>query len=198
MPIYAILLQSCSSDETQILLKKTDNLSQSDDFQNYLISFNEYKLKTFEIIESLPIEERELLFNNLNNDDYITSFMKKYDLIDNNIALQKATFALKQNQDWASLKDTEKGTLLINNFDPIITVIPRLKSGEEIGISNCEKNFNDGMTRLNALTSLKLIGCTCMLEVPIAACICYTTVMAEHYLAIEKLAKEREECERNS
>lgn len=54
------------------------------------------------------------------------------------------------------------------------------------------------MSKLNALTSLKLLGCTCALEVPIVACICYATIMAEHYLEQEKLVKEKEQCENNN
>ncbi|SFL30726.1 hypothetical protein SAMN05216357_11822 [Porphyromonadaceae bacterium KH3CP3RA] len=196
--ILGVLIQGCNSEGMPMASdEKIDNLAQSHDFQNYISTLDTYKKKTSEAIGSLSIEEQEQLFNNLNNDDYMMSFMKEYDLIEDNIALQKTIFSLKQNQDWTSLNDTEKNTLLIKNINQNITTFPRLKSGEEIGTSECERIFNDEMTKLNALTSLKLVGCTCMIEVPIAACICYITVMAEHYLAVEKLVKEKEQCERN-
>lgn len=194
-----LFIQGCSSDGIPTASdEKIDNLVQGVDFQNYLFSLDTYKKKSLEAIGSLTIEEQKQLFNNLNNDDYMTSFMKKYDLIEDNIALQKATFSLKQNQDWASLNDTEKSNIFIKDINSDTPIFPRLKSGSETGTSECERIFNEGMTRQNALTSGKLLTCTCMWEVPIAACLCYGIIIAEHYLAVEKLVKEKEQCEKNS
>lgn len=97
-----------------------------------------------------------------------------------------------------SLNGTEKSNLFINNINSDTPVFPKLKSGSETGTSECEKIFNGGMARLNALSSAKFLTCTCMLVEPIAACLCYGIIIAEHYLAVEKLVNEKEQCEKNS
>jgi hypothetical protein len=80
-------------------------------------------------------------------------------------------------------------------FSTDINSIPRLKNGSESGSeSECEKRFQDDYTILNALTALKIVACTCTLEVPIVACLCYATVMAKHYNSLDKLLRERDEC----
>jgi len=191
------LIQSCSNDMTPIN-ENCENFSQNEDLQNYSNAFNAFKMKTFEVIESMTIENRAELFNNLNNDDYMVSFVKEYDLIDYNLRLQKEILSLKQNQNWSSLDNVEKYTLFCTNIEPdIFVTLPRLRSGEENEISACEKIFNEKAAKLYVIASLDLIGCTCFIEVPPVTCLCYVTIITKYYLDLDTLVKEKEECEKN-
>ena len=82
--LLGAFIQSCSSDETLSMVaeKEIAILSQDDDYLTYLSEFDSYKTYVFSIIENLNDQEKEKLFNNLNNDDYMISFMEKYDLVE--------------------------------------------------------------------------------------------------------------------
>ncbi|NLX66104.1 MAG: hypothetical protein GXZ19_04925 [Bacteroidales bacterium] len=194
-----VFFQSCSKDETAIALEeKIDDLSQDKDFVNFLSEFGSYKNNIFTTIETLDDDEKERLFNNLNNDDFMMSFMKKYNLIEDNIALQRATLSLEQNQDWSSLNNIEKNTLFAKNVSvdkSIHTTFPRLKLRSETGNSECQKIFDRELSKAYGIAMLELIGCTCAIEAPPIACLCYVAVMARYYSTIDTLEREKQECE---
>jgi hypothetical protein len=179
--------------------KKIDILSQDYDFVNFLSEFDSYKNNIFVAIETLDDDEKERLFNNLNNDDFMMSFMKKYNLIEDNIALQSAALSLEKNQHWSSLKNIEKNTLFTKNVSidkGVYTTFPRLRSGSETGTSECQRIFDRELSKAHGIAMLELIGCTCAIEVPIVACLCYTAVMARYYARIDELEREKRDCER--
>lgn len=197
-----VFSQSCSKDETAIALEeKIDNLPQDNDFVNFLSEFDSYKNKIFTAIETLDDNEKERFFNNLNNDDFMMSFMKKYNLIEDNITLQRAILSLEQNQDWSSLNNIEKNILFTKNVSVdkgIHTTFPRLRLGSETDNSECQRIFDREVSKAYGIAMLELIGCTCAIEVPPIACLCYLAVMTRYYSTIDTLEREKQECERRN
>ena len=194
-----IFIQSCDSNETvEVIDEKIESLAQSNDLQIYSIAFETYKKKTINAIKSLDIEEREKFFNNLNNDDYMMSFLEKYDLIEDNIELHKAISLLNQNRDWISLDNAEKISVFNLCLNSDIAIFPRVRSGLEEGSSECEDIFQYRMTKLNVLTSLEMLGCAALLEFPPVATLCFAAVIARHYSSVDDLVFDRNQCENNN
>ena len=77
----------------------------------------------------------------------------------------------------------------------IHTTFPRLKLRSETGNSECQKIFDRELSKAYGIAMLELIGCTCAIEAPPIACLCYVAVMARYYSTIDTLEREKQECE---
>jgi hypothetical protein len=188
-------IQSCNNeDRSPVVNEEIKKIQKSKDYEDFTSVFSSYQQKTIEAINSMSIEERTVFFQNIHNDNFMMAFLKKNNLVEKNNRLQESAYNLVNNSNYLTLKP-EECTMLFSNeiFSTDINSIPRLKNGSESG-SECEKKFQNDYTILNALTALKIVACTCTVEVPIVACLCYATVMAEHYTSLDKLLRERDEC----
>lgn len=189
------IVQSCSNEEEISPSREVKLLQESEEYITYMQVFDLYREEIFNAINSMSVKEKNHLFSNVNNDDVLKSFIEEYNLSNNNIKLQKSVYLLLNKNSFNNLDDIEKGKLFRTNFTN--SDFPRLKNGGEIGPEPCEVAMRSELAYLNSLTALKLLGCTCMLELPVAACICYTTIMIEHYKRYDEIQQDYNNCIEN-
>lgn len=192
--LIVFITYSCSRNESSVILDtKIDQVSKSISLDNYLSAFDIYKNEIFDVIESLDDSSKQELFDNLNDDEFMLSFITDNELIEGNISLQNAIFSLEQDKNWISLTETDKITLFARNSNTGVFSIPRLKSGNENGSSECEEDFQRKLIWLNASTAAATILCACTVT-PITLCVCYTAVMINHLARLDEITRERDAC----
>lgn len=185
---------NCSRDEPSMILDtKIDKMSKSISLDNYLYAFDIYKNEILNVVESLDDNAKQQLFDNLNDDEFMLSFITDNELIEGNISLQNAIFSLEQNNDWISLTETDRITLFTRNSNTDAFSTPRLRSGNENGSSECEEEFHRKLAWLNASTAAATVLCACTVT-PITLCTCYVAVMINHYARLDEITRERDAC----
>ncbi len=194
-----IFIQSCSNEEDDIISDETNAIQNTDEYVDYIQAMSSFKDEVFEALNSMSVTDRNFFLENINDDEVITSFLEKYDLSNSNIILQESAFQFINNTYFDNLDEYGKEELFMtapSNIDQYAT-IPRLRSGDEIGTDPCYVAYIEDISVENALVSLKLLGCTCSLEIPVAACLCYTIIVAEHYIRLNDIEEEYQNCLNN-
>lgn len=64
-------------------------------------------------------------------------------------------------------------------------------------MNECEQRQLSDYSWARAKCDLALVGCTCMVEVPLAACLCYAAALANYADDIRLADRSYEDCIRN-
>jgi len=129
--------------------------------------------------------------------NYQLSFLEKYNLSNSNITLKERAYQFKVNTNFDNLNEYKKKELFIMNPLEISgknATIPRLKSGNEIGTEPCKDKMINDLAIENSIVSVELLGCTCLWEIPFAACACYVAIIARHYVKLNEIEEDYQEC----
>jgi hypothetical protein len=197
--IMLTLIQGCSNEEENMKISTSEinTLQKTEEFIEFTIAFSQYQEEMLAAINSMTNEERDFFLANKYDDEQMRLFIEKYDLSNSNLKLQATVYKFVHKTNFNNLNSKEKVELFMNRSytdNKIKNIIPRLKNGNEIGTEPCYAEFQGKLTTLNSITSLKLVTCTCMLEVPFVACLCYVTVLADFYSDLAGLQEEYEDC----
>ena len=200
--IIGMVTQGCIKEEESMEMSasKINTVQKTEEFAEFTAAFYQYKEEMFAAISSMTDEERNLFLENKYDDEQMRLFLEKYDLLSLNLRLQKGAYNFVHRTNFDDLDSQEKEELFNNHVFPdngVKNSIPRLKSVGEIGIESCYAEFNRKLTNLTTIVHLKFLGCTCMLEIPVAACICYATILAEFYIDRADIQAEYERCLKN-
>ncbi len=192
-----VFIQSCSNEEDYISSDEINTIHDTDEYADYTQAMSFFKDEVFEALNSMSVADRNFFLENINDDEIMTLFLEKYNLSNSNIILQKRAYQFIVNTDFDNLNEYEKKELFMTN--PLETpgkyaTIPRLKSGGEIGTEPCYDAKITAMTIENSIVSVEMLGCTCLWEVPLAACICYAAIMARHYVKLNEIEKDYQDC----
>jgi len=192
-----VFIQSCSNEEDYIFSEEIKAMHDVEAYADYAQAVSFFKDEVFEALNSLSIDERNFLLENINDDEIMTSFMEKYDLINSNIMLQESAYQFIVNTDFDNLSESEKEELFMTNPLELLgkySTIPRLKSGDEIGTDPCYAEMMTDLAIENSIVSAEMLGCTCLWEVPLAACVCYAVIMARHYVKLNEIEEDYQDC----
>lgn len=156
-----------------------------------------FKNDVFEALNSMSVADRNFFLENINDDEIMTSFLEKYNLSNSNIILQERAYQFKVNTNFDNLNEYKKKELFMTSPLEIpgkYATIPRLKSGDEIGTEPCYDEMINDLAIENSIVSVELLGCTCLWEVPLAACACYVAIIARHYVKLNEIEEDYQEC----
>ncbi|WP_294628542.1 hypothetical protein [uncultured Bacteroides sp.] len=191
-----VVISSCSSDEDGST-KNTliDSVAESDEFLDFVEISEALSDKTLSYTSTLSQEEFDELMYNLNNDDYMEEFMAKANIKNEISAMTKAKEKLLYNADFSNLNETERGNLFLETAKRNSSIM--LKTRSEITSNECEQRRAQDYSWARAQADIALIGCTCLLEVPAAACVCYALALANYANDIRLADRAYEDCMRS-
>ncbi len=192
-----VFIQSCSYEEDFISSDEITTIHNTDEYADYMQAMSFFKNDVFEALNSMSIADRNFFLENINDDEIMTSFLEKYNLSNSNITLKERAYQFKVNTNFDNLNEYKKKELFIMNPLEISgknATIPRLKSGNEIGTEPCKDKMINDLAIENSIVSVELLGCTCLWEIPFAACACYVAIIARHYVKLNEIEEDYQEC----
>lgn len=191
----SFLMQSCSShnDESASCNTPIAVISESDEFVDFTASSNSLAEKFLAYTKTLSQTEFDELMYNLNNDEYMSEVVTKAGIEKDILLLSKYKSNLLNNTDYLKLDKSEQANLFTNFSDKIERI--RMKTRRESeDVDECEKRRMEDYSWARAIADLGLIGCTCTVEIPIVACLCYAAVMANYANDIRLADRAYEDC----
>jgi len=194
-----VVIFGCSSDEdgSNNRTKNTlmDSVTESDEFIDFVDMSEVLSNKTLSYTSTLSQEEFDELMYNLNNDDYMEEFVTKANIKNEILAITKAKEKLLDNADFSNLNETERTKLFLETAKRNSPIM--LKTRSEITSNECDQRRAQDYSWARAQADIALIGCTCLWEIPIAACACYALAMANYANDIRLADRAYEDCMRS-
>lgn len=172
-----------------------DSVAESDEFIDFVMETEALAKKTKAYTKTLSDEKFEELMYNQNNDDYMEDFMKKAGIEEDLKRIAKVKTKLVMNEQFARLTEEERMQLFLGEAKLNTRVM--LKQRPELTEFDCDARRQADYSWARATADLGLIGCTCMVEIPLAACVCYTMVMANYANDIRLADRAYEDCMRS-
>ncbi len=172
-----------------------DSVAESDEFIDFVMETEALAEKTKAYTKTLSDEEFEELIYNQNNDDYMEDFTKKAGIERNLEQIAKTKTKLVMNEQFIRLTEEERMQLFLGETKLNSRVMVKKRS--ELTEFDCDARRQSDYSWARAKADLGLIGCTCMVEVPIAACLCYALVMANYADDIRQADRAYEDCMRS-
>ena len=194
---------SCGADEPEEgkqeaktqLMNSIIETSAFLDFKRYN---NEVCRKVLDYTSTLNQKEFDKLMYNLNNDDFMEDFINKAGVKDKLFLLAQAKKKLLANTKISQLNKTEQTQLFLNFSEKNMRMVVKSRSVEagigEVPVSTCDQRRRDEYAWAQAKADLGAIGCTCLIEIPFVACLCYATVLANFADDIRKADIAYEDC----
>ncbi|MDE6819989.1 MAG: hypothetical protein K2P55_08450 [Bacteroides acidifaciens] len=195
----SVAISSCSSDEdgsdNRTKNALMDSVAESDEFIDFVDMSEVLSKKTLSYTSTLSQEEFDELVYNLNNDDYMEEFVTKANIKNEISAITKAKEKLLNNTDFFNLNETERTKLFLETAKRNSSIM--LKTRSEVTSNECDQRRAQDYAWARAQADIALIGCTCLWEMPIAACACYALAMANYANDIRLADRAYEDCMRS-
>lgn len=190
----ASFMYSCSNNEIEATHESTITaVSESDEFLDFVSSSDLAAKKFLAYTKTLNQAEFDELMYNLNNDEYMAEVITKAKIenelqlvVKNKNNLLNKTFYLK-------LDVSDQSNLFMTYANEVKRA--DIKTRREGGNTNeCDDRRSTDYSWAQAKASLALIGCTCLVEIPIAACFCYAAALANYADDIRLADRAYDDC----
>ncbi len=172
-----------------------DSVAESDEFIDFVMETEALAEKTKAYTKTLSDKAFEELMYNQNNDDYMEDFIKKAGIERDLEQIAKTKTKLVMNEQFVRLTKEEQMQLFLREAKSNSRVMVKKRS--ELTEFDCDARRQSDYSWAQAKATLGVIGCTCMVEVPIAACLCYALVMANYADDIRLAERAYNDCMRS-
>ena len=192
------VIYSCSSDGF-VDGNETSDIVKSDEFTAFTSDCELAMDKFVSYANTLTQDEFDELMYNLNNDDYMSEVVNRAGLEEDLQRIVKSKKHLLENKNYVLLDDNKQFTLFYDHASPIQknNVSIKTRTEGDGGLNECEQRQLSDYSWARAKCDLALVGCTCMVEVPLAACLCYAAALANYADDIRLADRSYEDCIRN-
>lgn len=199
--LVALISQSCNSDNYGSVASSSMNNShelvinsivESDEFLDFEINSKLVSEKVQAYISKLSKEEFDELMYYRNDDDYMDDFVNKAGISSEILLVAKSKDALLNNTDFLKLNKTEQTQLFLEFHEKDMEML--IKTRTEGGTGECDRRRQADYSWARVIADIGLVGCTCAVEIPIAACACYALVMANYANDIRLADRAYKDC----
>lgn len=182
-------IQSCESNDTDSVA----SVVKSDEFINFSMSTNTLFEKFLEYTNSLTDEEFDNLMCHINDEEYFSDLINKAGFENDIKAVKKNHVRLLNNKEYMDLKIDEQIDLFKHDSEEKLKIFSPTKAGTTTADECMQRKLND-YAWAQTTANLTVIGCTCMAEIVVAACLCYATAMANYANDIRLADRAYEDC----
>jgi hypothetical protein len=206
----SVLIWSCGKENTPLSTDMADvysiegnKIADSKEFIEYASALAAYNLKFKKIVESLNEEERNIFFENINNEEFLIVFLEKHDLLDATLNIQNKTTAWKQKVDLERKFTVDEQEMIYYNafrtHSKRKVPLVRLKSEGENNNNNnnnndyCYQRYQSALNYADAIYVVALVGCGFTVN-PIACAACIAVVSLTLKQSYETAANDYYDC----
>lgn len=169
----------------------TDSVAKSNEFSDFVIDSDLLLDKFVKYKKKLTNAEFDELMYNQNNDEYLEQLIFKSGIKNEIRAVMESKNNLLKNTNYLKLDKSVQSNLLFS--DKIV-----VKTRSEGNSSNdCDSRRQADYSWARAKADAGLILCTCSVEVPLIACICYATVLLNYAYDLRHADQSYEDCMKN-
>lgn len=184
------LIHSCTSEDQELAEKA--EIEKSEEFIDFVIDSHLLAEKFVSYTRTLSDDEFEKLVYNQNDDEYMAKIIDKADIKNELQKLAKSRNQLCSNTNILRVSTSEQQKLLYNHSTNLPKVV--IKTRSEDAIAECERRKSEDYSWAQTTYNIAIIGCTCMIEVPIAACICYVAALTNYANDIRLADRSYDDC----
>ncbi|MCD8184635.1 MAG: hypothetical protein LUE99_17945 [Bacteroides sp.] len=184
-------------DEQGFRAQLMETVAEENAFLDFKMCSQQLCKQILDHTSAMSREEFDELMYNLNNDDYMEAFINKADIKDGLLLLAKTKEKLVINTDILRLNKTEQTQLFLSFSEKRMRVVIKTRSTEcnpYDPVETCEERRKSDYAWAQGKADLAIIGCTCLVEVPVVACLCYAAALANYADDIRLAERAYEDC----
>lgn len=183
-------IQSCDSDDT---MDPFTVVAESNEFIDFSESTNVLFESFLGYTNSLTEEEFDNLMLHIDDEEYIADLMERANLEQEIEDVKKKHIKLLRNKEYMDLEIDQQINLFKHDSEKRLKILLETKAGATTA-DECIQRKLDDYAWAQTTAQLAVIGCTCMAEVVVAACVCYSIAMVNYANDIRLAERAYEDC----
>lgn len=187
---FFLSIQSCDSDDTD---KSLTVIAESEEFINFSESTNTLFKNFLRHTDSLTEEEFDDLMLHIEDKEYLADLMEKADIKQEIEDVKEKHIKLLYNKEYIDLEIDQQINLFKQDSEKRLKILFATKSGATTA-DECMQRKLDDYAWAQTTAQLAVIGCTCMAELIVAACVCYSIAMVNYANDIRLAERAYEDC----
>lgn len=187
---FFLSIQSCDSDDTD---KSLTAIAESEEFINFSESTNTLFKNFLRYTNSLTEEEFDDLMLHIEDKEYLADLMEKANIKQEIEDVKEKHIKLLYNKEYIDLEIDQQINLFKQDSEKRLKILLATKSRTTTA-DECMQRKLDDYAWAQTTAQLAVIGCTCMAELVVAACVCYSIAMVNYANDIRLAERAYEDC----